>query len=163
MTLARLQLVQHSNELVAIYQSWAPSLRELVQFKVQARKEFEEQNSNRHLFVYSKEKLPIACVQLILANADNDPDLANGSTLAHVHALRVHFEYQKQGVATKVMKLLERKCQTMGIKALTLGVDDSNQRAIRLYHNLGYKIFKSSPGRAILERCLYMKKRVGVS
>ena len=60
-----------------------------------------------------------------------------------------------------MMAYIEDKARNMGITTLTLGVDDSNERAIDLYKKLGYEVFKVEPGRIPEEKCLAMRKSLG--
>lgn len=93
---------------------------------------------NRHFFVAYENDTPVAYVQLLTHEADNDPQLANGRTVAHIHDLRVLETHRRQGVAQRAMKALEKHAFATGFKKLTLGVDTDNFAAQSLYAKLGY-------------------------
>lgn len=48
--------------------------------------------------------------------------------------------YWGKGIGALMMKDLEVKCHTLGCKTIELGVFEYNDRAIKLYASLGYKI-----------------------
>ena len=117
------------------------------------------ENYNRVFFLgFDNENSPSAYVQLIIKNADNDPDLADGNQIAHIHDLRVRSDLQGKGFGKALIKHLEVESYLRGIKLLTLGVDSWNSRAIRFYENLGYAKFKEEPGRTEDEICYFMRK-----
>ncbi|MFH2049931.1 MAG: GNAT family N-acetyltransferase, partial [bacterium] len=102
----------------------------------------------------------VAMIQMILKNVDNDPELADGNQIAHLHNLQVRNEFQNQGFGKEMMVLVERKAKELGKVIITLGVDDTNHKAISIYNNLGYITFKTEPGRTPDEKCLLMKKEI---
>jgi ribosomal protein S18 acetylase RimI-like enzyme len=53
-----------------------------------------------------------------------------------LHQLAVNKVYRKQGVATTLIKCLEKKVPGKNIE---FSVKESNHKAIRLYENMGYK------------------------
>ncbi len=61
------------------------------------------------------------------------------SHTAYIAPLAVLPEYQKKGIATKLMKFVEKKCKAKGIKKLWLDVVKTAKPAYRLYKKLGYK------------------------
>lgn len=120
-----------------------------------------KQIDNRIFFLgFCKENSPFGYVQLIIQNADCDPELANGVELAHIHDLRIKKDLQGQGLGQGLVKYLEAYARLKGKKILTLGVDNWNSRAISFYKNLGYSEFKQQPGRTEEEFVIYMKKKI---
>ncbi len=103
---------------------------------------------------------PVAMVQLIVNNADNDPEQADGDKIASIHFLQVLKSRQGRGIGAEFMTRLEEIARTMGKLVLTLGVDDSNSRAIELYLRIGYKQFKTIEGREPGEYGLIMRKEI---
>lgn len=122
--------------------------------------ELKEVNNNRNIYLVYQKKKPIAYAQLILKNADNNPSLANGVDLAHLHNLRVHKEKRGQGIGKVTVQFLEKEAKKLGFKTLTLGVDHWNSVAIQLYKNLSYQIFRKEEGRFQGEKLLLMKKKL---
>ncbi len=120
--------------------------------------ESKEIDNNRIFFIGSRGNIPVSTVQLILNNADNDPELANGFDTAHIHNLWVRKDQHRRGLAEKIMLEVESYAKTQGLKILTLGVDDYNSPAISLYTKLGYSIFKEVEGRTPQEKLFLMRK-----
>jgi ribosomal protein S18 acetylase RimI-like enzyme len=58
---------------------------------------------------------------------------------AKVKALRIHPEYRRHRLATRLMDVLENYCRSKAIKTIVLGVNSRRVPAIRLYESLGYK------------------------
>lgn len=115
-------------------------------------KELEELGGNRVVFIAFDADRPIGTVQLVLKRADNDPSLANGVTIAHIHHLRVVKDLQKTGLGRNIMDHAENYARQHGFQRLTLGVDDLNTNAIGFYEHLGYKIFKKTEGKTPTEK-----------
>lgn len=128
--------------------------------KKRLQKELQEMEDNRDFFLMFRGEMPVAMVQLIYKNADNDPRLADGKSIAHIHDLEVRKDCQRQGIATEIMSQLEREAINRGITTLTLGVDDFNGVAIKLYEKLGYVQFATEEGRTPEEKVLLMKKSI---
>lgn len=133
---------------------------QLDRIRTQFQKELSELGSNRYIYGAFIEDKSVAMIQLVLKNADNDPDQADGNTIASAHNLQVDKSFQGQGIGTKMMSFIEDQARKLGKKILTLGVDDINLRAIELYSRLGYKHFKTGEGRVPEEFCLIMKKQL---
>ncbi|HLE11847.1 MAG TPA: GNAT family N-acetyltransferase [Bacteriovoracaceae bacterium] len=124
------------------------------------KSELKEAEDNRMIFVGKEHNLTLVMVQLILNNADNDPELANSTNIAHIHNLRVRMDFHRQGIARKTMTFVEQISKELGKTILTLGVDDFNTSAVLLYEILGYTVFKTEPGRNPNETLLLMRKYI---
>lgn len=122
--------------------------------------ELKEVENRLFFFGRNEDLSPCAYVQLIMKNADNDPELANGYEIAHIHDLRVRSDQQRQGIGFSLMDALEFEAFELGIKVLTLGVDNWNTHAIHFYDQLGYRKFKEVSGRSEDEVCYYMQKQL---
>lgn len=75
-----------------------------------------------------------------------------------VKALRVHPKYQRQGIARKLMSMLEDYCKKNKDEEIILGVNRNSLPAIALYESLGYTRFKEiayGPGKTVY---FYKKK-----
>lgn len=123
-------------------------------------RELDELGNNRDFFVKIKNKKPLAMIQLIYRNADNDPELANGTNIAHIHDLEVRKEMQNQGIGREVVKFIELYAKEHKITILTLGVDSFNIIAIKLYESMGYIKFKEEEGRTADEKLYLLKKEL---
>ncbi len=99
-------------------------------------------------------------IQIVLQNADNDPELANSNDICHIHNLQVRKDCQHQGIGRKMMEYVEGHAKELGKKILTLGVDGDNSRAITLYKKRCYHIFKEEAGRTVDEKLYLMKKEI---
>jgi len=146
--------------LLSIIETYTTDTEQLQASGKQLLEELGEAGDNRHIFIGEENGVVVAMIQIIIKNADNDPDYANGREIAHVHNLQVRKNLQGQGIGLQMMEFIEEKARQMGKKILTLGVDDCNNRAIRLYKKLAYEVFKESPGRFPEERVLSMRKEL---
>ncbi len=146
--------------LVDIAASYQKTTEQHLAVNKQLIEELSEAGDNRLVYVCFDNDNPIAMIQLILNNADNDPELANGKEIAHIHNLQVKQDLQNQGIGKKMMAFIENKAKELGNNVVTLGVDDSNLIAIHLYKILGYHTFKTEPGRNKDEKCFLMKKEL---
>lgn len=144
--------------LLSIVSTHINDAEHLAASKKQLLQELGEVQHNRHIYIAYENEIVVAMAQLVMKNADNDPELANGIDIAHVHNLQVRSELQGRGIGKRMMAYIEDKARALRKTTLTLGVDDTNERAIGLYHKLGYKQFKTEPGRTPDEECLVMKK-----
>ena len=146
--------------LLSIVETYPYTAGEMEAIRIQMQGELSEAGNNRHMFIGIEYDAAVAFIEIILKNADNDPDLANGEDIAHVHNLRVRRELQGKGIGRQIMAFAEDMARQMGKLSLTLGVDDSHERTINLYKKLGYVVFKEEPGRFPEEKCLIMRKRI---
>lgn len=144
--------------LLLLIASYPHSDEEMAAVRKQVLKELSEIGDNRYVFGAFRNNEMIAFVQLILKNADNDPDLANGKDMAHVHHLRVRQDLQGDGVGRQMMTFIEEKARHLGKTTLTLGVDNWNKRAIDIYVRSGYVAFKEEQGRTPDEKGFSMRK-----
>ncbi|MBI2566756.1 MAG: GNAT family N-acetyltransferase [Candidatus Schekmanbacteria bacterium] len=141
-----------------VFLTYSPSERELNEASALLESELAELGTNRLAFIAFESAAPIAVVQLLLANADGDPELADGHSVAHVHHLRVSWQRKKQGMGRAMMRQVETEAREMGFRRITLGVDGDNVDAIRFYEHIGYDILKQCRGRAPDEVLYYFKK-----
>jgi ribosomal protein S18 acetylase RimI-like enzyme len=146
--------------LLSIVETYSYTAEEMETIKTQMLAELSEAGDNRHIFVGREDDAVVAFIEIILRNADKDPDLANGREIAHLHNLRVRNDLQGTGIGRQMMAFAEDIARQMGKASLTLGVDDSNGRAVNLYKQLGYVVFKEEPGRFPEEKALMMKKQM---
>lgn len=86
----------------------------------------------------------VGTVQLIFS--DKKEFYADGKTRAHVHHARVSKDLRGQGIGSILMKETENEAKKRGFTEMTLGVDEDNQQALKLYERLGYKEFMREKG-----------------
>ena len=142
---------------LALVRSDAPEPHELSASEQVLRAEFAEVGDNRLIYFAFDRGEPVGGVQLLLHRADNDPELADGRRVAHVHHLRVARDRRRQGIGRWLMTRLEQEARRLGFAKLTLGVDGWNEPAIALYEALGYRLLKEiSPTPD--QRCFYLYK-----
>ncbi len=158
MTISEISAPEDLDSLVSIVATYGASGAELESARTQLAHELSEAGDNRLFYIGVEETAVVAMIQLVLRNADNDPELANGKDISHIHNLQVRSELQGFGRGLRMMTYVEDRATVLGFNTLTLGVDDFNQRAIGLYHKLGYEVFKTEPGRIPQESCLCMRK-----
>jgi ribosomal protein S18 acetylase RimI-like enzyme len=121
-------------------------------------REFGELGGNRLIYVAWEGPHPVGAVQLILRNADNDQELADGGSVAHVHHLRVLHHRQRQGLGRLLMEHVEDEARSLGFRRLSLGVESWNEGAIAFYKRLGFEQLKEADGRTPDEKLYYLKK-----
>ncbi len=144
--------------LLSIAETCSNSAEHLESSRNQLLKELGETGDNRHIFVGFEDEVAVTMIQIVLKHVDNDPDLANGEDVAHIHNLQVRSDLQGKGIGQQMMAFVEDNARQMGKVTLTLGVDNDNERAIHIYKKLGYEVFKVGPGRTSEEKCLCMRK-----
>ncbi len=72
----------------------------------------------------------------------DDRQLADGRTTAHISNLVVHSRYRRRGIGRGLMGAVERAAYDGGYAVMTIGVDDGNTYARRLYERRGYVYLK---------------------
>jgi ribosomal protein S18 acetylase RimI-like enzyme len=79
--------------------------------------------------------------------------------IGKMKSLRVHPDYRKQGIATKLVSILEKYAKQENLKKIVLGVgaDKDSRPAVKLYKSLGY-IFTHKKKKAPKAIALYFKK-----
>jgi ribosomal protein S18 acetylase RimI-like enzyme len=61
-----------------------------------------------------------------------------GSSFSVIHRLCVNPQFQRQGIGTKTMQIIEDMLKNSGIKAIKLDAFSQNPHALRMYEKLGY-------------------------
>jgi len=148
-------------KLVNIAKSFGGNTDDIKSIRSYIKNELKELGDNRILYlISSKDEGTIGSVQLLLKNADEDPELANGTTTGHIHALQIDKRHHRKGLGTKLMDNLEKDAKVRGMTRLTLGVDDDNPKAIALYEKLNYKMLKTCEGREEGSQLFYLYKNI---
>lgn len=146
--------------VIELVKSFGGNPSEIEKIRSHVKSELEELGDNRVLFILEQGEEAVGVVQLLLKNADGDPDLANGEDMAHVHALQIKKSFQRKGLATMMMKSLESYALDNGIRTLSLGVDGDNHPALQLYEKLGYILLKEEEGLTPESPLYYLYKKI---
>jgi ribosomal protein S18 acetylase RimI-like enzyme len=143
-----------------VLSSYSPGVDELRENRAVLEREFAELGDNRLLYIAWEDSLPVGVVQLLLRHADNDPQLADGVSVAHVHHLRVLYDRRRQGIGRRLMEFVENDARLMSYRQLTLGVDSWNTDALAFYRSLGYEMMKEEPGQLPESTLYYMQREL---
>ena len=147
-------------KILQIVKTFGGNAEELKKIRGYIEKELAELGDNRLLFILSNNAEVIAATQLLIRNADSDPELADGQSVGHIHALQVAKHFQRQGYGSSMMKEVECYARKNGILKLTLGVDENNPKARGLYDKLNYKLLKEEQGRTLEFKLFYLYKEL---
>lgn len=160
MKIVEINEIKDIDILLSIMMTYQKSEKQLQVSKKQLTIELSEAGDNRLIYIGYLDGKAVAMIQLILNNADNNPEYANGRDICHVHNLQVRSDHQKQGIGWKMMDFIEDQAKKLGKSIITLGVDGDNERAIKMYKNREYQIFKKGEGRTPDEFCYDMSKKI---
>jgi ribosomal protein S18 acetylase RimI-like enzyme len=147
------------DKVMSIVATFGANEENIIKIRDYIKNELTELTDNRILYFLEGIE-PVAMVQLILKNADNRPELANGFDIAHIHALQVSKIHHRQGYGLKLMQLLEIEALALGVNTLTLGVDSDNEKALNLYRKLNYSLMKTLEGRTPEVQLHYLQKKL---
>lgn len=147
------------DRIMEVVETFGGSPDDLVAIKSYVLKEAQEFGGNRVFFFYlGDDGKACAIAQLILNNADGRSDLANGTSIAHIHGLQVSKSMHRQGIGIQMMRDVEDYARKNSISRLTLGVDGDNQKAQSLYEKLSYSLLEKVEGRSPDVPLFYMYK-----
>lgn len=71
---------------------------------------------------------------------------ADGKAKAHLHHARVRQESRGIGIGSYLVKIITDEARARKFKEVTLGVEETNINAVKLYERLGYKEFMREEG-----------------
>lgn len=132
-------------KVVAIYEDEG-SKREARAVGKVIEKEFEEIESGKRIILFAEiDKKPVGTVQLVLESSNKEH--ADGKYVAHVHHLKTHKDFCRRGIGETLTRKVESIAKRKGFKRITVGVDEDNPYAKRLYEKWGYRLLKIEPGR----------------
>lgn len=147
------------SDLMKVRSSYHLSARAKAAYEARYARELRDVE-NRAVFMSFLPSGPAtAYVQLVWSHS-KDPDLANGKDRAHIHDLRVRKDLQGKGYGRRLVEFLEEEARRRNFQVLTLGVESSNGRAIKLYEKMGYQKFKQVPYGASGEIIYFMEKPI---
>lgn len=109
-------------------------------------KEFQEIESGKRIILFAEiDKKPVGTVQLVLESSNKEH--ADGKYIAHMHHLKTHKDFCRRGIGGILTREVEKIAKGKGFKRMTVGVDEDNPYAKRLYEKWGYRLLKIEPGR----------------
>ena len=91
---------------------------------------------NRSIFIYRRGGEWLG--EIALVRDAGDPDYTMAGRRAYVSRLIVRPEYRRQGIGGRLVDYLTEKAREEGFTELSLGVDDANESARRLYWKKGF-------------------------
>ena len=93
-------------------------------------------SKNAELWAYDDDGRLVG--ELFVFKSLDDMDFANGTDKAYLCAFRISKELQGQGYGTKLISHVIDHLKENGIKTVTIGVGETEDANIRLYHRLGF-------------------------
>jgi ribosomal-protein-alanine N-acetyltransferase len=98
----------------------------------------------RHYFRSPKSDLIVADIRGTTAGCAL-VNYRQNSTMARLYSLAVATDFQRRGLARRLLKEAERKALRRGCRTMRLEVQADDDAAIRLYENAGYRLFGRRP------------------
>ncbi|CAI5446744.1 unnamed protein product [Caenorhabditis angaria] len=68
-----------------------------------------------------------------------------GGDVLYVRSLGVHPLFRENGIGTRLIEFVEKKCEEHGLKIIMLHVQISNKTAIKFYESRGFRLHKLIP------------------
>jgi len=134
-----------SKKVANIYKNEG-SVKEAKIVKKVVKKEFREIPAGKRIVLLAEiNNQPVGTIQLIFEGSNKEH--ADGKNIAHLHHLKVHKTFCKRGIGETLTRKVEEIAKQKGFKRMTVGVDDDNPYARRLYEKWGYKLLQIEPGR----------------
>ncbi|UCD09449.1 MAG: GNAT family N-acetyltransferase [Dehalococcoidales bacterium] len=121
----------NEDEMLALWRETADNMRPTSAF-------FYEniRSKNAELWAYDDDGRLAG--ELFVFKSLEDNDFANGKDKAYLCAFRISKELQGQGYGTKLISHVIDHLKVSGIKTVTIGVGETEDANIRLYHRLGF-------------------------
>jgi ribosomal protein S18 acetylase RimI-like enzyme len=109
--------------------------------------------------------------QVFVQLSSSDLHFADGATRGYLYALRVRPVWRGRGVGTRLIAAAEAALRERGFTTAVIAAAKENAGALRLYEQLGYRIFAEDPGtwsfmdadgkeQSIAELCWVLEKRL---
>lgn len=139
----KITTIENVDDILAVY----PEADEerLAKIRADVGKDIEKaEKGDRIVYGIESDGKIVGTVQLVFK--DEKEFYAEGKVRAHLHHARVVEELRGKGIGAKLMREAENEARKRGFKEITLGVDEDNQQAIKLYERLGYKEFIREKG-----------------
>lgn len=132
-------------KVVSIYEDEGSRAEAKAVGKVVAKEFGEIESGKRVILLAEIDKKPVGTIQLVLESSNKEH--ADGKDLSHLHHLKMHKKFCRRGVGEALTHSVENIAREKGFKRMTLGVDEDNPYAKKLYEKWGYGLLKTEPGR----------------
>ncbi|MBV6624113.1 MAG: GNAT family N-acetyltransferase [Rivularia sp. (in: Bacteria)] len=106
------------------------------------REVMEHEQGKRVIFIAFINFNIVGTVQFVPKHYDIE--LADGNSTAYLQSLLVDQNYRRQGIAGKLIKLVEFEAMQLNFQRLTIMVESDNSAALNLYSKMGFSVFKIS-------------------
>ena len=93
-------------------------------------------NKNAELWAYDDDGRLAG--ELFVFKSVDDTDFADGKDRAYLCAFNISKDLRGKGYGTKLISHVINHLKNEGIKTVTIGVDETEEANIRLYHRLGF-------------------------
>jgi len=134
-----------SEKVVDIYKREGLKIETRI-IKKDVEEDFQEILTGKRVVLFAEiNRQVVGTIQLIFDSSHKEH--ANGKNIAHLHHLKVHKDFCKKGIGETLTKKAEEIAKQKGFKRMTLGVDEDNPYAKKLYEKWGYELLKVEPGR----------------
>lgn len=118
---------------------------QLEKIKSDVTKDIEKAEMGERIILGAKDEgKVIGTVQMVFS--DEKDFYADGKLRAHIHHARVAENLRGKGVGKQLMQQAETEARKRGFIEMTLGVEETNENAIRFYEWLGYEEFMREKG-----------------
>ena len=97
------------------------------------------QNRKMDIFVMFEHGVLIGELHAMYENEDENFAVRNKR--AYLYAFRIRDTYQNKGYGKKLLEAVISILQNDGYTEFTVGVEDDNERAIHIYHSMGFNEF----------------------
>jgi len=126
-------LIRQANEdeMLALWGETTDNMRPTTAFFYENIK-----NKNTKFWTYDKDGKLVG--ELYAFKALDDKDFADSKDKAYLCAFRITEELRGKGYGTKLFSHVINCLKDEGIKIVTIGVDETEEVNIRLYHRLGF-------------------------
>jgi len=93
-------------------------------------------NNNAQFWTYDNDSKLAG--ELYVFRSLDDKDFADGRDKAYLCAFRITEELRGKGYGTKLISHVINCLESEGITTVTIGVDETEEANVRLYHKLGF-------------------------
>jgi GNAT superfamily N-acetyltransferase len=121
----------NEDEMLALWGETADKMRPTSAFFYENIK-----NNNAQFWTYADDGRLAG--ELFVFRSLDDRDFANGRDKAYLCAFQITEELRGKGYGTKLISHVINCLEVEGIKTVTIGVDETEESNVRLYHKLGF-------------------------
>ncbi|MEI7988829.1 MAG: GNAT family N-acetyltransferase [Chloroflexota bacterium] len=119
---------------------------EYIHFRRLFSQAFQEMENGNAVLWMAEYPLVGLIGQIFVQLFSQNTSLADGSTRAYIHGVRVKPQFRNFGIGTRLMQIAEEDLIRRGFREVVLNVGQDNDRARLLYECLGYIIVGIDPG-----------------